>query len=158
MRATFRLVTDEPGTQPLEPESEHRPADEAHADPDHAAPHPQDELDGLRIRQVVALRRGAYRARSYALICAAVCVVAAVQLAIITVAHVHAHGLSGRPLGYVLFACVALMLGGFFARRALELHREARTPPSLPPAPPEGPDFSTLSDGSQQWKNLDEIR
>jgi hypothetical protein len=49
------------------------------------------------------------------------------------------------------------MLASHFGRRAMELHRETKTPAPLPPAPRE-PDFSTLSDGSQQWKNLDEIR
>ena len=44
------------------------------------------------------------------------------------------------------------------ARRVRELNREIATPAPLPPTPPGGPDFSTLSDGSQQWKNLEDIR
>ena len=117
-----------------------------------------DELDGLRIRQLSALRRGAYRARSYAIIGAAAGFVVAVQLVIMTVAYVRAHGWGRWPTGYVLFAAAAVMMGCFFARRALEIHREIRTPVELPPPPPGGPDFSTLSDGSQQWKNLEDIK
>jgi hypothetical protein len=118
-----------------------------------------DELDGLRIRQLAALRRGAYRARSYAIIGAVAAFVVAVQLVIMTVQYVRSHGGWGRwPSGYALFAAAAGMVGFYFARRALEVHREIRTPAPLPPTPEGGPDFSTLSDGSQQWKNLEDIR
>ena len=118
----------------------------------------EDELDGLRIRQLAALRRGAYRARSYALIGAVASVVVAIQLVLMTVAYVRARGWGLYPIGYVQAACVAALLGVYFGRRALALHREIQTPARLPPEPPEGPDFSTLSDGSQQWKNLEDIR
>ena len=116
-----------------------------------------EELDGLRIRQVATLRRGAARARSYLVIGAAVSVVAAVKLVSMGVDYVRANGWGPTPVGYLMFAAAALLLAGYFARRALEAHRELNTPPPLPPEPAQ-PDFSTLSDGSQHWKNLDEIR
>src|SRR3712207_1710198 len=47
-----------------------------------------EELDGLRIRQVAALRRGAARARSYLVIGVIVCVVASVKLVLMTTDHV----------------------------------------------------------------------
>jgi hypothetical protein len=117
-----------------------------------------DELDGLRIRQLTALRRGAIRARSYALIGAAACFVGAIQLVVLTVRHVRAWGFGLQPVGYILFAIVALMLCGYAARRARQLQKEIDTPIPLPPAPPDGPDFSTLSDGSQHWKNLENVQ
>jgi hypothetical protein len=141
-------------------------APETPENPGEHAPHPlheadlderSDELDGLRIRQLSALRRGAYRARSYALIGVGACVVTAVQLLIMTIAYVRSRGWGMYPTGYVLGACVAVMLASHFGRRAMELHRETKTPAPLPPAPAE-PDFSPLSDGSQQWKNLEDIR
>jgi hypothetical protein len=49
------------------------------------------------------------------------------------------------------------VLGLYFGQRALAVHREIQTPARLPPEPTE-PDFSTLSDGSQQWKNLEDIQ
>ena len=117
-----------------------------------------DELDGLRIRQLAALKRGAFRARSFALIGVVTSIVAAIKLVLMTLSQVRTRGWSPSPIGFALFAIVALMLAGYFARRVKELQREIDAPPTLPPMPPEGPDFSTLSDGSQQWKNLEEIR
>jgi hypothetical protein len=116
-----------------------------------------DELDGLRIRQLAALRRGAYRARSYAIIGAVAGFVVAVQLGIMTVTYVRSRGWGLWPAWYVLFAIATAMVGVYFVHRAMELHREIRTPAPLPPEPEE-PDFSTLSDGSQQWKNLEDIQ
>lgn len=115
------------------------------------------ELDGLRIRQVSTLRRGTSRARSYVVIALIISVVASVQLILMTIDHVAAGGWGLMPVGYLLFVGVLLMLAGYFGRRALELHRELHTPPPLPPVEGE-PDFSTLSDGSQHWKNLEDIR
>src|SRR5688500_3938720 len=40
---------------------------------------PEEELDGLRIRQLSALRRGAFRARSWCLIVVVICAVAVIQ-------------------------------------------------------------------------------
>jgi hypothetical protein len=134
---------------------------EIHADPHEPGvepPPPHDdrahELDGLRIRQLSSLRRGAYRARSIAIVVAAACLVAAVQFTIEAFTGTAAtyRAISGASAVFALFAAV------HFARRVAKLQREIRTPPPMPPEPPGGPDFSTLSDGSQQWKNLEDIR
>ena len=115
-----------------------------------------EELDGLRIRQFAAGRRAAYRARSYAVIATTVCVVAAGQLAWYALDHTRHVGLDVWPFAYGLGALLALLGGVFFARKTLDLHRETRRPP---PKPPEAdPDFSILSDGSQHWRNLEEMR
>lgn len=137
---------------------ETRPIDEA-VDGSGGRSH-EDELDGLRIRQYTALRRGAFRARSYALIGAVACAFAGVLLLLIAVAHAVATrgGFLLVPVGCALGSCAALAMALHFGRRVRELSREIDTPAPLPPTPPGGPDFSTLSDGSQQWKNLEDIR
>src|SRR5437763_15876747 len=98
-------------------------------------PPPDAELDGQKIRQFTALRRGAIRARSWCLIAATVCGVAAVQLIIKSVQNVrHTHTWGLRPTGFVLFAVAALMVAGYFLRRAKELKREIDKPMLEEPA------------------------
>jgi hypothetical protein len=80
--------------------------------------------------------------------------VAAVQLAIKAFTGIWA---TYRAIAGAL-AVFAFFAGIHFVRRIVALQREIRTPPPMPPEPPGGPDFSTLSDGSQQWKNLEDIR
>lgn len=116
-----------------------------------------EELDGLRIRQISTLRRGTSRARSYLVIGVIVTVVGAMKLLLATIEYVREGGWGLTPVGYLLFVGVLLMLAGYFARRGLELHRQLQVPAPLPPVEGE-PDFSTLSDGSQHWKNLEDIR
>jgi hypothetical protein len=67
----------------------------------------EDELDGVRIRQLAALRRGAYRARSYAIIGSVACFVVVVQLVLMTVKNVRASGWGLYPIGYIQGACAA---------------------------------------------------
>ena len=122
-----------------------------------AAAH-RDELDGVRIRQLAAVRRGAFRARSYALVVTAGCIVVAIQLLFMTVEAARGGGWGLMTTGYVLFAVALLLVAAHFGRRVRELSEELNAPAPLPPEPPGGPDFSTLSDGSQQWKNLEDIR
>jgi hypothetical protein len=141
---------DEQAGQPFEIGGQPQEAD--------AEPVPHDgrehELDGQRIRQLSSLRRGAYRARSFAIIVAVACFVASIQLTITALTGTVAtyRAISGALGVFALFAAV------HFARRVTELQREIRTPSPMPPEPPGGPDFSTLSDGSQQWRNLEDIR
>jgi len=112
-------------------------------------------LTAARVRQLSALRRGAYRTRSYFVIAVVACVVAEGQLAMMTVRHVRAAGWQLRPLGYVCGIFAAMMAAAYFLRRAAELTRELRT---RAPDPQAAPDFSTLSDGSHAWKNLEQMR
>jgi hypothetical protein len=115
-----------------------------------------DELDGLRIRQLASLRRAAYRSRSHAIVAMLVCAVAMVQAAIFLVQHLMHIGFNWRAL---LYACI-LIAGAFgsifFMSRAIALHREATQ--THTPAPTTPPDFSSLSDGSQRWKNLEDLQ
>jgi hypothetical protein len=59
------------------------------------------------------------------------------------------------PIGFCFAAAAALMGSSYFIRSALLLTKEIRTSFSIP-EPTTPPDFSTLSDGSQRWKNLGE--
>jgi hypothetical protein len=134
------------------------------AGPDEATPRAEPEpppLNAARVRQLSALRRGAYRARSYCLVAVAACAVAEGQLVLMTVRHVRALGWGPRPLGYLCGIVAAMMAAAFVLRRAAELNRELRTrtdPPAEAAGAPETPDFSTLSDGSHAWKNLEQMR
>jgi hypothetical protein len=112
-------------------------------------------LDAARVRQLSAVRRGAYRVRSYCLVAVVACGVAGGQLALMAVRHVRALGWSLRPAGYVCGILAAMMAAAFFLRRAAELTRELRT---RAPGPQATPDFSTLSNGSHAWKNLEQMR
>jgi hypothetical protein len=117
---------------------------------------PPPELDGLRIRQLTALRRGAIRARSWCLITAVVCIVGTVQLLINTVQIMSRnHSWTWRATAYLLVAiggCIAAIIS---LRRAQILKREIDKPLLDDPSTP--PDFSTLSDGTQRWKSLENI-
>jgi hypothetical protein len=116
----------------------------------------EDELDGLRIRQLAASRRAVYRSRSYALIAALVCLVAAIQLAINAIGRFRNHDPGIRPYAYLCFAIAALMAFIFFIRRMLEFNREVRKA-HQDAVDHATPDFTPLSDGSQRWKHLDNI-
>ena len=114
----------------------------------------ESELNELRIRQVSSLRRGAFRSRSWCVIAAGGCIVGAAQLVQMAV-HDLRRGTRILPIGFFLAAAAALLGSGYFIRAAVRLTRELQQP-SLPD-PPAPPDFSTLSDGSQHWRNLDEL-
>jgi hypothetical protein len=114
------------------------------------------ELDGLKIRQLATLRRAAYRSRSHAVIAMVVCVVAVGQAGVLLVQHLRQIGVGPRVPVYIAFIVAGAYGAIYFMRRALALHREAtQTRVENPTSPP---DFSTLSDGSQRWKNLEELR
>ncbi len=132
--------------------------DDADADaPEEPADPQEDELDGLRIRQYAASRRAIYRSRSYALIAALVCLVAAVQLVFNAIGRFHGTTPGIRPYAYLCFALAGFLAFIYFLRRMLELNREVRGMHPHEPTNPN-PDFTPLSDGSQRWKRLDDIQ
>ena len=105
-----------------------------------------EQLDGLRIRQLATARRAAYRARSYAIIAATVCLVATGQF-LWTV--------RTAPLKHVLFAATALAGFVYFGRLVRRLHHEATR--SMDREPTTSPDFTGLGDGSEPWKKLEDV-
>lgn len=116
----------------------------------------EDELSGLRIRQLAAAKRAAYRSRSYCVVAAIVCVVAVVQLVWNGVATIRAIGFGMRAIAYLLVAATGMWGAVYFFRKAMEFDREAKQS-TLPTATGE-PDFAPLGDGRERWKNLEDVR
>jgi len=145
-RAQFFIVSDD---EPSESE------DESQTRRDKDESDPQRELSELHIRQVRDLRRGANRTRAWFVFAALGCVVVAAQFGVFAGEFVSKNGWRLLPMGFILAALAVLMLGARFVRRAAETTREIRQMIVPPPSSP--PDFSTLSDGSQRWKNLDDM-
>ncbi|MGA3066808.1 MAG: hypothetical protein ABSF29_08180 [Tepidisphaeraceae bacterium] len=115
----------------------------------------QDELDGVRIRKLAALRRAAYRSRSYCIIAGVACGVGVVQLLDDALHDWDYDPDHLRPVAYFAAAMVLVALGIVFLRWAIRLNREAKRSSLAPPGKP--PDFSTLSDGSQRARNLENM-
>lgn len=112
------------------------------------------ELSELRIRQVANLRRGAIRGRSWLIIGAITCVVGTAQLVQMAI-HDLRLGLRLGPATDVILAAIAIAIFRQLLRRIRDLSREIRA--SKLADPPTPPDFSSLSDGSQQYANLDRL-
>jgi hypothetical protein len=137
-------MDDEQPTEP-DPDSSADPlaGDEAHR---------QARLDALRISRVVRERQAATRAGSYWLVAAWACILMSLDLLWRTPGEAHPTLTSAINL-----AAAALMaiVASYSWRRATALRRQGRARP-LPP-PPSPPDFSSLSDGSQIVKNLEDM-
>jgi hypothetical protein len=114
-----------------------------------------DALDGLRIRRLAAARKAAYRARSHSVIAAVACLVLAAQLIWQATRGSAGIALTRGAVACGLIAICAVAAAGYFFSHARRLHREAAE--SALPEPTTPPDFSTLSDGSQRWKDLENI-
>ena len=115
------------------------------------------ELDGMRIRQVSALRRGAIRARTYLQIGGVVCATGGIQLGVKAVQRVRYESVwDARTFAFVAFGVVSVMLAFLFFKRANGMSRELKK--SLLDEPTVPPDFATLSDGTQHARDLEDIR
>jgi len=115
-----------------------------------------DELDGLRIRQISTARRAAYRARSYLLIGCMACAVGAGECIWKAVEHFRRSGFATASQLYVSAAIVLAALGVFMFRRSQRMAREADS--TMLQQPDNPPDFSSLHDGSRRWKDLENMR
>lgn len=120
------------------------------------APARPDEIDGLRVRNITVGRRALIRARTYALVAALGCLFAIVKAILSASELVAVRGWTLRPATYLAIALLATWGLVHFVRKLAHLSRELKRPPHpLEDLPP--PDFTTLSDGSQHWKHLDEM-
>ena len=125
--------------------------------PQALAPDDQHELEGQRIEQIVRVRRSVLRIRGWCITAAIACLVLAAQQIIWLFAALFRAPWSPQQtirlsLAIILLAA-AVLLRQRITRFSLELRR---TRASLPdPATP--PDFSSLSDGSQHIRNLENL-
>lgn len=113
-----------------------------------------DELSGVKIRQIADLRRGAVRTRSWLFISIFACAVGAIQLIFLAISGYRA-GLRLAAGGDVAAAVLALLLSLYFGKRAIAAHREIQQSHLEEPQTP--PDFSTLSNGNQYSANLEKM-
>jgi hypothetical protein len=105
---------------------------------------------------MIVTRRTAIRTRTYFVAGAVACVTGAIELVIMTVTEVRAGGWHVRQAGFVLAGVVGVWGAVYFFRRAAYWGRESRA--VTMPEPETPPDFSTLSDGSQHAKNLENLQ
>ncbi|HEX5244440.1 MAG TPA: zf-TFIIB domain-containing protein [Tepidisphaeraceae bacterium] len=125
-------------------------------------PSSEEELSGMRIRQISVMRRAAYRTRSYYIIGLGACLVIAIELCLMIIRSIrdtHLHFRTATLLAFVaycLFLVGAIAGGFFFARRLIELQQEIRQ--SLQKEPSAQPDFSTLRDGTQHIRELEQMQ
>lgn len=114
------------------------------------------ELEERRIRQIVRSRRAAVRMRGWYIVGMLACVIlAAQQLGWFVTAVVRdargAQQVARIPLALVLLAG-AVSLRKRVRRLTAELRRHGLSEPTTPP------DFTSLSDGSQQVRNLEKLK
>lgn len=125
-------------------------------------PSTEEELSGMRIRQISVMRRAAYRTRSYYIIGLGACVVIAIELCLMIVRSIRETHLHFRTASLYAFVAYCLFLigtiagGFFFARRLAELQQEIRQSLQKKSAAP--PDFSTLQDGTQHIRELEQMQ
>jgi hypothetical protein len=115
----------------------------------------EEGLDSLRMRHVIVQRRAAARSRTYMLLGAGVCVVGAVQLVIMGWQEGRAGGV-GRAVAFGVCALAAAWGAWWFWGRAAYWAGESRG--AAMPEPEGEPDFSTLGDGSQKARDLEDVR
>lgn len=115
------------------------------------------ELDGEHIQRIVLQRRADIRLRSYFLLGAFGCAGAAVTFVYRVVERLFLHQAApATMIVYLGLAAAAIAFTSYFWIRARRLTLELNKP--LLPDPVTPPDFSQLSDGSQQVKALEELQ
>jgi hypothetical protein len=117
----------------------------------------ESAFNKLRIANYTALRMGAIRARSWWLIAMVLAILIVLDMmanAALYVAMFHRWGV--WPTLRVVIGVLCTKFAAHAWRRAAALHREISK--SAIPEPTTPPDFSTLDDGSDRLKQLENIR
>ena len=110
----------------------------------------------MRVHELARVRRAFIRARSWLVVGMVACVTVAGEFIQKTAQALRAQrALTARSALFVASTVIALFVALYFGRRAVAISRELARPLLDEPTTP--PDFSTLSDGSQHWKNLDKM-
>jgi hypothetical protein len=123
---------------------------------EHAHAAREQELDGLRVRNLVVAKRAAIRSRTYAIVGAVLCLMTAIDMVISTVTDVRKGGWHPKEVGYVMVAAAALLALIPLVQNAILYGRESKA--VVIPEPETPPDFSTLSDGSQISEQLKDVK
>jgi DNA-directed RNA polymerase subunit RPC12/RpoP len=118
------------------------------------------ELDAMRIRQLSRRRRAEIRAQGYLMVGLCGCVGGLLLIVFDAVKHVHAKNAPRLPVYLIL----RMIVGGvgtiwgaiYFFRRWRSIGAELRKSALVEPTTP--PDFSSLSDGTQQVKHLEDVK
>jgi hypothetical protein len=122
----------------------------------------EEELDGLRIRKLATERRAAFRQRSYLIVVFGGCSVTSIQLLWMTYRHMRIlHlGWGVEPLSYVLIAMACAGAAVWLGRIIRKMTRDLRAHTLAVAAANNAfePDFSTLADGSDRWRNLHDVK
>jgi hypothetical protein len=114
-------------------------------------------LDNFRIRNHTLLRMSAIRARSWWIIGLLSAILFILEMVLTSVEYVIArHRWGIDPSLRVVAMLFAARFAIHCSRRAAEFKREIEK--SAIPEPTTPPDFSTLSDGSERWKELENVR
>ena len=119
-----------------------------------------NELSSLRMRHIIVTRRAAIRSRTYCIVGAALCLMGAVKLVMMIVTDVKIAGWHLLHYGYAICVAASVLGAGILAKRAAWWQRESRAPlfpPDNATSSDQPPDFSTLSDGSQHARNLENL-
>jgi hypothetical protein len=122
-----------------------------------ASPEPDEnvKLDRIHIERVFAVRSASMKSRRLAMIGMLCCAGAVVQSVSLLVRHAIHFGWDWWQLLYIAIAIAGSWGGAHFWQSAVKYQREAQETRLPPPTAP--PDFSTLSDGSQRWKDLEQL-
>jgi hypothetical protein len=117
----------------------------------------EDELSLMKIHLVSGSRRAAVRARTYLYIGCVLAATGTIKLLLMTFQRIRIeHRVRLSTAAFVLAAAVCLKFARNFWQRAGKMTRELAKPLIEEPGSP--PDFSTLRDGSQVAKDLEEVR
>jgi hypothetical protein len=120
-------------------------------------PDADSRVDALRIRHYAKLRMTAIRSRSWWMILQLFCLLCVVNLIAKTALLLWYERRWGLwPTVFAVLAIAASYLGRFSAAKAAYFKQEIERSVLIDPEHP--PDFSTLSDGKEQWKKLENIR
>ncbi len=114
----------------------------------------RDDLDANQIRKITHRRRAAYRSRGYLLTGSIFAAALGIQLVWNSVGRFRG-GYNVIAAAYVMAAAILFALAWRALLRAQQVKREADASALSDPKTP--PDFSKLGDGSQSWKNLEDM-
>jgi len=116
----------------------------------------EEAFDKLRIQKYTALRMSAIRARSWWLIGFCLSLLVVLDMLAKIILHLMARSWGWWPTIDLLVLLIAGRCVFHSLKRAGDFKREINT--SAIPEPAAPPDFSTLSDGRDRWKHLENVR